>query len=79
MKPTKKKIFIIAGEVSGDVLGAKIMHEMQNVDFVGIGGQNMQAAGLQSIFPMGDLSVIGVFEVIEHLKTLSSRIKQTIK
>ncbi len=35
------KIFIIAGEVSGDVLGAKIMREMPGVEFVGIGGQNM--------------------------------------
>ncbi len=72
------KIFIIAGEVSGDVLGAKIMHEMPGAEFVGIGGQNMQSAGLKSLFPMGDLSVMGVFEVIGHLKTLTSRIKQTI-
>ena len=80
MKTIKKKlkIFIIAGEVSGDVLGAKIMREMPDVDFVGIGGQNMQSVGLKSLFPMGDLSVMGIFEVIGHLKTLTSRIKQTV-
>lgn len=80
MKPTKKniKIFIIAGEVSGDVLGAKIMHEMPGVDFVGIGGQNMIAQGLEPIFPMSDLSVMGITEVLAHARTLKMRIKQTI-
>ncbi len=79
MKTAKtKKIFIIAGEVSGDVLGAKIMHEMHGVEFVGIGGQHMEAQGLKSIFPMSDLSVMGIVEVLAYAKTLSTRIKQTI-
>ena len=73
----KVKIFIIAGEVSGDVLGAKIMREMPGVDFVGIGGQNMISAGLNSLFPMSDLSVMGIVEVLAHAQTLSKRIKQT--
>ena len=74
MKITKKKlkIFIIAGEVSGDVLGAKIMAEMPTAEFVGIGGQNMINAGLKSLFPMSDLSVMGVFEVLRHAKNLRS-------
>ena len=41
------RIFIIAGEVSGDVLGARIMQEMQDAEFIGIGGENMIAAGLR--------------------------------
>ena len=79
MTNTKKlKIFIIAGEVSGDVLGAKIMREMPGVNFVGIGGQNMVNMGLKSLFPLSDLSVMGIFEVLAHAKTLTQRIKQTI-
>ncbi len=80
MKTIKKnvKIFIIAGEVSGDVLGAKIMREMPDVKFVGIGGQNMINAGLKTLFPMSDLSVMGISEVLAHARTLSKRIKQTI-
>jgi len=78
MKTTKKKIFIIAGEVSGDVLGAKIMQEMHGVEFVGIGGQHMQDCGLKSIFPMSDLAVMGIIEVVARAKTLTSRIKQTV-
>lgn len=72
------KIFIIAGEVSGDILGAKIMREMPDVDFVGIGGQNMSDCGLKSLFPMSDLAVMGITEVLARAKTLSQRIKQTI-
>lgn len=78
MQNKKSKIFIIAGEVSGDVLGAHIMREMQDAEFVGIGGENMVAAGLESLFPMSDLSVMGVIEVIAHVKTLTKRIKQTV-
>lgn len=74
--PNKKlKVFIIAGEVSGDVLGARIMNEMSEAEFVGIGGENMRNAGLNSIFPMGDLAVMGVIEVVAHAKTLTRRIK----
>lgn len=78
MQNKKIKIFIIAGEVSGDVLGARIIREMPNVEFIGIGGENMQAAGLKSIFPMSDLSVMGVIEVLGHARTLTNRIKQTV-
>lgn len=77
--PNKKnlKIFIIAGEVSGDVLGAKIMREMPNAEFVGVGGENMQSAGLKTIFPISDLAVMGFFEVLAHAKTLTTRIDET--
>lgn len=72
------KIFIIAGEVSGDVLGGRIMQQMPNVQFVGIGGENMQAAGLKTIFPVSDLAVMGLIEVLGHARTLTRRINQTV-
>ena len=72
------KIFIVAGEVSGDVLGGRIMSEMPDVDFVGVGGENMQAMGLKSLFPMSDLSVMGILEVVANAKILTKRIKQTV-
>ncbi len=72
------KVFIIAGEVSGDVLGARIMNEMSDVHFVGIGGENMITAGLKPLFPMSDLAVMGVLEVLAHVKTLTNRINQTV-
>ena len=79
MQNKKQKVFIIAGEVSGDVLGGRIMAQMPDVDFVGIGGQNMTRAGLKSLFPMADLAVMGIVEVLAHARTLTARIRQTVQ
>ena len=78
MPNNKKRIFIIAGEVSGDVLGGHIMSHATTAEFVGVGGENMQRAGLKSLFPMSDLSVMGIIEVVAHAKTLTQRIRQTV-
>lgn len=72
------KIFIIAGEVSGDCLGGRIMRAMPDAEFVGVGGENMVAAGLSTLFPMSDLAVMGAIEVLAHAKTLTHRIRQTV-
>ncbi|MCR4917553.1 MAG: lipid-A-disaccharide synthase [Alphaproteobacteria bacterium] len=79
MQNKKRKIFIIAGEVSGDCLGARVMRHMSDTEFCGIGGAEMQSCGLKSLFPMGDLSVMGITEVLFHARTLTRRIKQTVK
>lgn len=78
MHKNNLKIFVIAGEVSGDVLCGRIMENMPDIQFVGIGGQNMQAQGLKSLFPMGDLAVMGVIEVLGRARTLMTRINQTV-
>ncbi len=78
MQNKKLKIFIVAGEVSGDVLGAKIMREMPNAKFIGIGGENMERAGLKSLFPISDLAVMGAVEVVAHARTLTRRIRETV-
>lgn len=77
MQNKKQTVFIIAGEVSGDVLGGRIMSNMPDTNFIGIGGENMTAAGLHSLFPMSDLAVMGIIEVLAHARTLTRRIKQT--
>ena len=78
MQNNKPTIFMIAGEVSGDVLGGRIMRHISNAEFVGVGGENMQAAGLRSLFPMSDLAVMGAIEVVARAKTLTRRINQTV-
>ncbi len=78
MQNKKLKVFIIAGEVSGDVLAARIMANMTDAEFVGIGGENMQALGLRSLFPMSDLAVMGAVEVLANARTLTRRIRQTV-
>ncbi len=69
-------IGIVAGEVSGDALGASFMQQMNNlrddIIWVGVGGKQMQAQGLQSIIEMSRLSVMGLVEVIKHLPDLLS-------
>ena len=78
----QKKIFIIAGEASGDLLGSKIINAIkqntENIAFVGIGGEKMEKENFKSIFPMKDLSVMGFFEVLPRIFLLSKRINQTI-
>ncbi|MCF8467955.1 MAG: lipid-A-disaccharide synthase [Sneathiella sp.] len=75
------KIFILAGEASGDALAAKLMKGIKvkalNAEFHGVGGPLMMAEGLVSLFPMEELSVMGVFEVLPKLPKLLKRINET--
>ena len=67
-------IGIVAGEVSGDSLGADFMRQMNNlrddIVWVGVGGTKMHAQGLQSIFPLERLAVMGLVEVMSQLPDL---------
>ena len=72
--------FLIAGEPSGDKLGAALMvglrHLHPAVTFTGIGGPLMQAQGMTSLFPMEELSVMGLAEVLPKYFPLKRRIAQ---
>lgn len=74
-------IYIIAGEASGDLLGARVMARLKekhtDICFVGIGGEKMMDQGLDSLFPMEKLSLMGLTEIIPHLPVLFKLIKQT--
>lgn len=73
------KLFMTAGEASGDVLGADILSGIADeaVQITGVGGDMMRAQGLQSLFPMTDLSVMGLSEVVPKIPFLLRRIKMT--
>lgn len=77
------KIFMVAGEASGDVLGASLMRglKLQKPDaiFEGIGGDAMQAEGLESLIPMKDICVMGIFEIALHLSRLLKLIHGTVE
>ena len=77
-----KKIFISAGEPSGDFLGGKLIKQLKRLDpdvqLMGIGGFQMQAQGLTSLFPMEELSLMGLLEVIPHLFSIHKRLNETV-
>lgn len=74
------RIFLIAGEASGDQLGGGLMQALRGacpeVSFSGIGGQAMAAAGLASLYPLDELAVMGFMPVLRHLPQLLRRIDE---
>ena len=73
------KLFLIAGEPSGDRLGAALMAGLKAltpVEFEGVGGPLMQAEGMASLFPMEELSVMGIAEVLPKYFPLKRRIRE---
>jgi lipid-A-disaccharide synthase len=75
---------LVAGEPSGDQLGAGLMNCLKRelgdqTVFAGIGGEQMLSEGLKSLFPMSDLSVMGLAEVLPKIFFLNQRLKQTTR
>jgi lipid-A-disaccharide synthase len=73
---------MVAGEASGDVLGARLIGALEQrhqgpVSFSGIGGAQMAAAGMKSLFPISDLSVMGLAEILPRLPLLLRRLSET--
>jgi len=76
-------IFLMAGEPSGDAIGARLMAALRRetngrVRFAGIGGERMAAEGLESQFPMAELSIMGVAEVIPSIPRVLRRVRETV-
>ncbi len=80
-KQRRPLVYLIAGEESGDRLGGPLMQALiedldGNISFAGVGGPMMTEAGLDSLFPMQELAVMGVTEVLPRLPKLIRRINQ---
>ncbi|MCQ8279426.1 lipid-A-disaccharide synthase [Acetobacteraceae bacterium KSS8] len=76
-------IWIMAGEASGDVLGGRLMdalHELRpDLRFRGIGGVRMTERGLTSLFPMRELAVMGLVEILPRIRSLSRRLDEAVR
>lgn len=77
-------LFLVAGEPSGDALGARLMAALKErtggaIRFAGVGGEAMTAEGMASLFPMAELSIMGLTEVLPHLPRLARRLSQTVR
>ncbi|MFV0292539.1 MAG: lipid-A-disaccharide synthase [Paracoccus sp. (in: a-proteobacteria)] len=75
------RVFLIAGEVSGDKLGSALMSGLRilqpEIVFDGVGGSEMASQGLVSCFPMDELSVMGIAEVLPKYRHLKRRVAET--
>ena len=77
-------VWLIAGEESGDQLGAKLMRALKaklgdtGARFGGVGGHAMEAEGLQSVFPLSDIAVMGLVHVLKRLPSLLRRVSTAV-
>ena len=77
-------IFLIAGEPSGDLLGARLMAALKGrcgtaVRFSGVGGPLMTAEGLESLYPLEDFAVMGLIEVLPHVLRIRKKIMAIVE
>jgi lipid-A-disaccharide synthase len=76
------KVYIIAGEPSGDLLASGMMRAIRvqcpEVEFRGVGGESMRDEGMESRFDIAEISVMGVVEVLGSLSLITKRIRQTV-
>ena len=78
----KHKIFVVAGESSGDYLGGRLIKDLKKIDndieFAGIGGPCMEEAGFINLCPISKLSIIGIWEIIGKIFYIKDLIKKTV-
>ena len=80
----ERRIMIVAGEVSGDALGADLIQALRAqsdapVNISGVGGAQMSAQNFTSIFPMRDIAVMGLGAILPRLPFLLKRLDQTVQ
>lgn len=83
-KDGELRVFIVSGEVSGDTIGSRLMASLKGISpfpirFAGVGGPMMSKQGLKPLFPMEDIAVMGIWELLPHLNKFRMRLKETIE
>jgi lipid-A-disaccharide synthase len=83
MNTTGNNILIITGEPSGDMRGAELLKELKplvgNISFWGIGGDRLEAEGLELIEHVRNLSIVGVWEALKSIGTIRSQYKKCVE
>jgi lipid-A-disaccharide synthase len=80
---TPLRVFIIAGEHSGDALGAKLMPALRAahagpIHFIGVGGEHMASQGFSTLYPLSQIAVMGPLAILKRLPSLVSKVYQTV-
>ncbi|MBS0245375.1 MAG: lipid-A-disaccharide synthase [Proteobacteria bacterium] len=77
----KPRIYLVAGEESGDRLGAALIRALRrarpDIEFLAVGGSHMATEGVASLFPLGELAIIGFAAIVRSLPSILGRITQT--
>ncbi|KAK1292209.1 hypothetical protein QJS10_CPB17g02002 [Acorus calamus] len=83
-KDGELRVFVVAGEVSGDSISSRLMSSLKSLSpfpirFSGVGGTLMHKEGLRSLFPMEDIAVMGIWELVPHLNKFRVKINETVE
>ena len=78
-----KKIFILTGEPSGDILASKVITNLKkinpNIEYLSVGGDNLRFLGIKSIYNLKEITYLGFTKVLLNLFKINSKINQTAK
>ena len=78
-----KKIFILTGEPSGDKLASKVIQEFKKdnakIEYLSVGGENLKALGIKSIYDLKDITYIGFTNVFKNIFKINKKINETVK
>ena len=78
-----KKIFILTGEPSGDKLASKVIQELKKsnseIEYLSVGGENLKALGIKSIYDLKEITYIGFTNVIKNIFKINGKINDTVK
>ena len=77
------RVFLIAGEHSGDALGGKLIEALRKlsrhpIELAGIGGEHMEEQGCRSLFPLEELAVMSPLDVLPRLRSIYRRMRQAV-
>ncbi len=78
-----KKVFILTGEPSGDKLASKIIKQLKkespNLEYLSVGGENLESLGIQSIYELKEITYIGFTNVFLNIFKINKKINETVK
>ena len=78
-----KKLFILTGETSGDKLASTVINDLNkintNIEYLSVGGENLQALGIKSIFNLKEITYLGFTKVLLNIFKINKKINETVK
>ncbi len=77
-----KKIFVLTGEPSGDILASKVIHKLKNsspdIEYLSVGGEHLKALGIKSIYDLKEITYLGFTKVLFNVFKINKKIKETV-